>query len=418
MSERLRLLFVPHAYAPALGGTELLCQRVAESAAAAGHDVRVLTTDAGSVDAYYQLGVPPVRDAAARVNGVDVVRVPLAAGLYAPVGALATSLPSAWLRARLQGRALQAMRAYLRSQFRREIDRFQPDVVVTMPHLVVNVEAVLDVHRDRPFPLVLLPMLHEHDAGWDADAVRHALRQADAVVALTANERERLVARYGVHGDAVFVGGMGVDLPASNPAETRSSQAVVFLGRKAPDKGILLLLDAMQAVWRTAPDARLVLAGARGAASGAIDERIASLPPDQRALVSSEDNVSDARKRAILDDAACLVLPSRVESFGGVILEAWAHGAPAVALDLPVFRDVVDAGVNGLLASPDDPDALGAAIAWMLEHRDQAAAMGRAGYQKARDEYAWPAVGARYVDACRHALRTFRARTGLETSTS
>lgn len=415
--KRLRILFVPHAYAPARGGTELLCQRVAESLVTHGHDVCVLTTNAGSVDSYYGFGIPPVSQAPTRLNGVNVRRVPLGAGWYEPLGRMAACLPEGRFRSRLESRALWAIRTWLPSQFGREIRRFEPDVVVTMPHLVVNVQAVLKVHREQPFPLVMLPLLHEEDPHWDTAAVRRALGQADAIVAITETERRRLISAYDVRAESVFLGGMGVDVPPAVPDTGRSRGSVIFIGRKIPEKGIPILLDAMHAVWRDHPDVLLVLAGARGAGTATIDAIVSALPDRYRSNVVSEDNVDDMRKSQLLAEATCLVLPSKIESFGGVLLESWAHSTPVITLDLPVFREIVEDGVDGVLVSPEDPARLASAICRILDHPAEATAMGRAGRRKAAASFIWENIAARYLEACQFAMQSFQSRGRVLPST-
>src|ERR1700735_4923081 len=76
VSERsLRILHVPHAYHPVVGGAELICKKVSELLCAQGHQVTVMTTNVGAVQAYYEFGVPSVRGAEAVIHGVSVRRL-------------------------------------------------------------------------------------------------------------------------------------------------------------------------------------------------------------------------------------------------------------------------------------------------------------------------------------------------------
>ena len=170
----MKVLHIPHAYAPVHGGAELLSKRVSEEIVRLGHRVRVVTSDVGSVDGYYRYGVAPVRGRPAEINGVEIVTVPYGGLLYEPIGRwIDASLPGA-LANRVGNPLLQWIGNRFRAELARAISAFQPDVVMTSPHLVVNVEAVIRIRRTMPFPLVWLPLLHEDQ---DFDAFRTASRQ-------------------------------------------------------------------------------------------------------------------------------------------------------------------------------------------------------------------------------------------------
>ena len=85
-------------------------------------------------------------------------------------------------------------------------------MVMTMPHLVVNVGAVLSARKHVRFPLVMVPMLHEHDPNWDYNSMKRALVSADAVIAMTSFEVERLTSAYEVPRSNVFLASVGVDI--------------------------------------------------------------------------------------------------------------------------------------------------------------------------------------------------------------
>jgi glycosyltransferase involved in cell wall biosynthesis len=85
-----------------------------------------------------------------------------------------------------------------------------------------------------------------------------------------------------------------------------------------------------------------------------------------------------------------VVSASLTEAFGLNLLEAWAHGAPVVAVDTPVTRQVVRSGVDGLL-TPPDPEGLAAGIRQILGDPHRAERMGAAGRDRVRAEFTWDA---------------------------
>ena len=85
-------------------------------------------------------------------------------------------------------------------------------------------------------------------------------------------------------------------------------------------------------------------------------------------------------------------MPSRVDSFGLVFLEAWAQGKPVIGARAGGIPAVVDHGENGLLIPFGDVDALAAAIERLLDSPEEAARLGQTGWRKLKEHYDWERV--------------------------
>jgi glycogen(starch) synthase len=409
LSDPLRILHIPHAYHPVIGGAELLCKRVGEVLAAQGHEVQVLTTDVGAVQAYYEFGIDRVTDADQIISGVSVKRLKFSDRLYRTGGWAEAQLRPHWLARRVAGRMRQLLYKRLDHQIAREIARLRPDVVMTMPHLVVNVQSVLSARSHLDFPLVMVPLLHEHDPNWEIAPMAVALSNAEAVIAQTGHESERLAEAYGVERRKIFMTSEGVDVAPEVMPQPEQQKRVIFLGRQVKSKGIGDLIEAMRLVWPKHPDAELVIAGIRVPESAEVDAHIAALPPSDQTRIIQCGTVTDNEKSDLLRSARCLVLPSKIESLGLVILDAWAHARPVITWDLPVFRSTVDDGVTGLLADPRGGSmALAQAILHILENPREADRIGMSGYKVAKSTHSWSNVAAAYLDAYRYAVHTAR----------
>ncbi|SDS62227.1 Phosphatidylinositol alpha-mannosyltransferase [Friedmanniella luteola] len=170
---------------------------------------------------------------------------------------------------------------------------------------------------------------------------------------------------------------------------------LVFLGRvEEPRKGLGVLMAALPAVRAVHPDLEVVVAG-RG----------------HRALpgwVRRETSVSDVQKAALLAGADVFVAPHTArESFGIVLLEALASGAPVVASDLPAFTSLLahdrdDRTAVGTLFPTGDADALAAAVLQVLASRDAVGA--ERGRRHAR-RFDWSVVGPAVEDVYAAVLR-------------
>jgi phosphatidylinositol alpha-mannosyltransferase len=87
----------------------------------------------------------------------------------------------------------------------------------------------------------------------------------------------------------------------------------------------------------------------------------------------------------------------RGESFGIVLLEAMAAGTAVVASDIDGYRNVANDGIDACLVPPDDPKALGDAIAGLLADPRQAASL-VAGGQARAEAFSMQHLAERYID--------------------
>jgi glycosyltransferase involved in cell wall biosynthesis len=83
-------------------------------------------------------------------------------------------------------------------------------------------------------------------------------------------------------------------------------------------------------------------------------------------------------------------LPSRSDSFGIVLLEAWANGAPNVAYRAGGVAEVIRHEQDGLLVRCGDVDALAAALARLVDDGSLRRRLGYAGRDRTQREYRWP----------------------------
>lgn len=107
--------------------------------------------------------------------------------------------------------------------------------------------------------------------------------------------------------------------------------------------------------------------------------------------------------------ADAFVFPSRIESFGIVLVEAMAAGLPVIAGDAPGCRDVLRGGRDGILVPPDDLPALEAAMTRVRDDRDLRRDLAARSLNRARD-FSWDTVVERYLALYREGIE--RARRG------
>jgi phosphatidyl-myo-inositol alpha-mannosyltransferase len=224
--------------------------------------------------------------------------------------------------------------------------------------------------------------------------LRPSLEKISARIAVSEDARRTVVEHIG--GDAVVIpNGVYVDRFALAPIRpdwqgTRERPTVAFVGRiDEPRKGLPVLAAAIPAVLARRPGARFLVLG-----RGDGDEALSGLDDAQRAAVELLGPLGDAEKASLLRSVDVYVAPhTGGESFGIVLTEAMAAGAPVVASDLDAFRAVLGDPCAGQLFPTADPDALARVLSALLDDPARRAALSVAGRARAA-EFDWSRVAA------------------------
>ena len=217
--------------------------------------------------------------------------------------------------------------------------------------------------------------------------LRAVLRNAARVIVPSRFSAERVADVSGVPGERIAVIPYGVDGRFS-PGEPDADA----LGRLGVERPYVLTVGALQprknvegvitAFERLSTAHRLVVAGGRGWHDEALVRRVRAL--GDRAVLTG--HVGDEELVALYRGADAFVFPSRYEGFGFPPLEAMACGTPVVASDRTSVPEVV--GDAGVTVSPDDPAAIGAALARLLEDPAERERLRASGLERARG-FSW-----------------------------
>jgi alpha-maltose-1-phosphate synthase len=255
-------------------------------------------------------------------------------------------------------------------------------------------------------------------------AERTSYLGAAAVIAVSAAMRDDVLHAYPDVDEAkVHVVHNGIDTvgwsPVDDPDRVRAQgvdpdqPSVVFVGRITRQKGLPLFLRACAAL---PPDVQLVLcAGAPDTPEilAEVEGLVAALAATRQGVVWIREMLPRADVVALLSAATAFVCPSIYEPLGIVNLEAMACETAVVATATGGIPEVVVHGETGLLVpieqagpgqgdgtgTPVDPDGYVAdfaeALTSVVTDPDRAAAMGRAGRQRAIASFSWDAIAER-----------------------
>jgi glycosyltransferase involved in cell wall biosynthesis len=177
--------------------------------------------------------------------------------------------------------------------------------------------------------------------------------ESDAVVAISrtvANEFREYASTHSRAPKAQRVGWwmLGADFggdadvaPTRRTAPICSATRPFFLsvGTLAPTKGQAVSLEAFEKLWAEGVDVAFVVVGKRSWNTKALEVRLETHPERGRRLFWLED-ASDDELRCLYRHARGVVCASYTEGFGLPLVEAAYHGAPVIASDIPIFREL------------------------------------------------------------------------------
>jgi glycosyltransferase involved in cell wall biosynthesis len=402
----MRCLFATVAYSPFRAGAAAYVQGVAERLVEDGHQATVYTTDMGEIEHLWSKGKRHLPAGEEVLEGVHVARFPVRHLPFSPLSYRAIQ------RAALEvsrlplptGRLVWRLFEYTPwvpcQKGRLDSSGERADVVHALGLLFASmVKAAHGYARRMGIPFVLTPQIHlgPLQGFHTMPHQMQLLRQSDAIVAQTMEERDFLTA-HGIAGDKIeVIGPPGVDLglmPQSDPSRIREEHGLkrpfaLFLGTVSFDKGAVHLLEAMRRLWKEGYDLDLVLAGPT---MDHFLQHHALLSARERSRCHLLGTIREDEKWGLLGASEMLVLPSRSESFGIVYLEAWAARKPVVGASVGCVSEVIRDGQDGYLVPFGDAPAIAEAVLALWRDEKERKRLGEAGYAKVVQKYASPVV--------------------------
>ncbi len=356
----MRILFWSETFWPRVGGVENLAARLLPALRARGHEFVVVTWENTKIpDEILYLGIP-------------VYRFPFFSGG--------------------QQDGLSPM-----IEYRRQVTKLKRDFAPELVHINSYGPSVLfhlnttSVHH-APALVTLHQMLPDDPVGHDT-LLGDLLRNADWVTACSTAvlvHTRQLVSEIIPRSSLIC---NALEVPTFHPQPLSfDPPRLLFLGRLVAEKGSDLALTAFAAIFDRFPTARLVIAG-DGPERGKLERQTIEL-----GLISSVEFVGSVPPEKVphlINEATLVVIPSRLEGFGLVALEAALMARPVVATRVGGLPEVVVHERTGFLIESENSAALAQAITGLLEQPERARQMGQAARRRAKEVFSWE----RYVNA-------------------
>ena len=396
----MRVAHFIHRFPPALGGSEAYFARLGRYLATAGDHVTVFTSPALDLKALWSPAGRCLPPGTTYEDGVEVrryrlLRWPGRRYFLKPLSLIPLRRWQ-WLTLPCNPIAIGMWR-----DTGREDRRFDLVHAAVFPY-AFPIACGLRLARRLHVPFLLTPFLHLGDANNPRDRVRRAytqpalmslVRTADRVFVQTPGELSALVSR-GVPEERLVLVGMGTKPDECGGGDRERARhewgasptdvVVGHLANNSREKGTIDLLLAASQLWNRGIPFRLVLAGPEMPNFQRFWRRYQAPGPVLRLGV-----LDDCAKRDFFAGIDVFALPSRADSFGLVLLEAWANGVPNLAYRAGGIADVIRHENDGLLVPCGDVERLAQELARLVQDADLRRRLGGCGRERLGKEFRW-----------------------------
>ncbi len=176
---------------------------------------------------------------------------------------------------------------------------------------------------------------------------RQSYERATAIFTMSRLVRDSLVDDYGIPPEKIVVAGAGSNVAVAPDArKTYGSRRILFNASEFARKGGNLVFAAFDRLHASDPSATLVTVGA-------------PLPPAyvRRGGVEERGRVTLDEMRELYATSDLVLAPSLRDPFPGVVIEAMAHGTPAIVRDRDGMPEIVTDGIDGVVLRESDATA-------------------------------------------------------------
>lgn len=185
-------------------------------------------------------------------------------------------------------------------------------------------------------------------------------------------------------------------LATATSTEKIGSRTILNVGKFDANKGQDILIEAFAEVAHDYHDVNLIFVGGSGAALEKLRKLCILRNIENR--VQFFVDVPHAKISSFFEQATLFVFPSRMESFGLVLLEAGAYELPVIASRVGGISELITDGKSGKLFQVEDVKALSNCIRALLDSPEAASEMGKNLKRLVTTDFTWASAGAQYAN--------------------
>lgn len=248
---------------------------------------------------------------------------------------------------------------------------------------------------------IILPCFHTNDKNFYHPWLIKTLKKADLLLPFTNYEANFYQKKLKISSKKIYQYSGGIEKSFLSKKKTSFKKHLLFLGNHSAHKGIELLLRSYSNLFISTPNTPpLIIAGKTTLYTPQIKKTYHSLSPNIKKQISFITNFDSSQKKKLLDQAHFLILPSRHESFGLVLIEALARKTPFLVTNLPSTKELAKITKGGKTFKLDNSKDLQKKIQSLLKTPSLTQKMGQMGYNYVDKNLFWEIIISNFEEKC------------------
>lgn len=309
-----------------------------------------------------------------------------------------------------------------------KIVKFKPDLIIAGPLPTTTIlyanflKKVINLKGFRPFlrentglsgrgfcKLLINASFHPTDPDFHQKPLIKTLQSADYLWTLTQSETDYFIKNFYINPQKIILAGNGIDpnflikkiKNKKSPSRSFIHESsylnhesnILFIGSFSAHKGIDLLINSFSTIYDLQPNISLTIAGQKTLFYPKIKNLIKKQPKSVQSKIKFVFNFPQNQLKKLIDQSTVLVLPSHQESFGLVLIEAWARGKPVITSNIPSLSEIVKKTNGGLIFDINKPSDLTVKINQIISNPSLSHQLGQNGFNYVKNNYTWSKVG-------------------------
>ncbi len=246
--------------------------------------------------------------------------------------------------------------------------------------------------------LLINASFHQTDQDFFQKPLIKTLQQADYLWTLTHYETDFFIKKLNINPEKIILAGNGIDPNFLLKKSNKKSKIydlktrILFIGSLSAHKGLITLISSFSNIYHLRSNISLTIAGQKTLYYPEILKIIKQQPKEVQKNIKFVFSFPQKKLKQLIDNCDVLVLPSNQESFGLVLIEAWARQKPVITSDIPPLKEIVTQTQGGLIFKSNNILDLTDKINQLSKSSKICHQLGQNGHNYVKNNYTWPIV--------------------------